>query len=499
MTKYVKTSSFICFSLLCYALLPIVSAAQIGSKTEALSSEAVDDISSPETDAVVVLQTGCSGTLIAANIVLTAGHCLGQPGSFVAVGHEPHPRGWMEFERLLQIEFGVDRNAPKFRAFATHWRWPGPDDIVLLKLDQKIPVDFAVPSRVLTCFPKEVGQGNRRNREEWSRRVSKFLRDKELLMTGWGVDENGALPDKRRKLSASFEQFPHQRRVLQINLLKAKGAEGGNPLAGDSGSPLYWINEHTGIRHVIGELQQTGGSYVSTFGVGGIDEEGTDKPNIRAWIEGVLYTEVINNRTIGEASTLIGLFSWFSPDRGDNFASTDPAWRISLRGKQPDLSMEHIHNSDQEIKSGYRGYRFEGYVFDPRQPQPEGTVPLFSWWNSKRGDNYATTKPSWGMKPDAASWRSSKITNGPSKSGYKLFRIEGYIFDPKQPQPPNTIPIYSWWNPSTQDNFLTTDPRWSMKPSEVRWQGENITNGRRKRGYTMYRLEGYVYTPIGRW
>jgi hypothetical protein len=360
MTRPIEILFFFLFTLIGCALLPSESAAQVGSKNQALSSEAKDDISSPETDAVVLLQTGCSGTLVAADIVLTAGHCLGNPGSFVAVGHEPHSRGWMEFERLLQIEFGVDRNAPKFRAFATHWRWAGPDDIVLLKLDQKIPVDFAIPSRVLTRFPKEVGQGNRRNREEWSRRVSNFLRDKELLMTGWGVDENGDFPDKRRKLSASFEQFPHQRRALQINLLKAEGAEGGNPLGGDSGSPLYWINEHTGVRHIIGELQQSGGSYVSTFGVGGIDEAGTEKPNIGAWIEGVLYTEVINNRSVGEASTLIRLFSWFSPDRGDNFATTDPAWRISLRGKQPDGSMEQIHSSDQETKSGYRGYRFEG-------------------------------------------------------------------------------------------------------------------------------------------
>lgn len=494
-----KTTILFYAVLLMYFLSSNVGFSQIGKNTQALSSQARDDISSPERDAVVLLKTGCSGTLIAANLVLTAGHCLGQPGVYVAADHTPHSRGWMEFERPLQIEFGVDRNAPNFRAFATHWRWAGPDDIVILKLDQMIRPEFAIPSRVLTQFPKAVGKGSPSNRIQWSRKVSDFLEGKELLMTGWGVDESGAFPNKRQVLNGSFEQFPHQRSVLQINLLKARGARGGAPLGGDSGGPLYWINPHTNSRLVIGSLQQQGGSYVSTFGVGGVDEEGTNKPNIANWIEGVLYAEVINNREYGRSSDLIQLFSWFSPDRGDNFATTNPSWRIPLRGKHFDNTMEHIHPTDQPERSGYKGYRLEGLVFDPRQPQPAGTVPLFSWWNPQRRDNFATTNPDWNMSPSAARWEGASITNGPSNQGYRLFRIEGYIFDPKQPQPPNTIPVYSWWNPNAKDNFLTTDPRWSMPPQEVRWSGNSITNGKSRRGYKMYRLEGYIYPPVSRW
>ena len=87
-------------------------------------------------------------------------------------------------------------------------------------------------------------------------------------MSGWGLDENNNLPLQRKVLGASFVEFPHRRpRGIQVNALLARGNGGGGPNLGDSGSPLYWINESTGVRHVLGELQQTGGSYISTFGI----------------------------------------------------------------------------------------------------------------------------------------------------------------------------------------------------------------------------------------
>ncbi len=151
---------------------------------------------------------------------------------------------------------------------------------------------------------------------------------------------------------------------------------------------------------------------------------------------------------------VLPVYSWWNPVRGDNFATTDPNWSGNIGDTQ----------------SGYTLYRIEGYIFDPNQPQPAGTVPVYSWWNPVRGDNFATTDPNW----------SGNI--GDTQSGYTLYRIEGYIFDPNQPQPAGTVPVYSWWNPGTGDNFATTDPNWSGNTGDT------------QSGYTLYRIEGYMYS-----
>ena len=150
--------------------------------------------------------------------------------------------------------------------------------------------------------------------------------------------------------------------------------------------------------------------------------------------------------------TTVPLYSWWNPGPADNFATTDPNWSGNIGDTQ----------------SGYTLYRIEGYIFDPNQPQPAGTVPVYSWWNPDRGDNFATTDPNW----------SGNI--GDTQSGYTLYRIEGYIFDPNQPQPAGTVPVYSWWNPDRGDNFATTDPNWSGDIGDT------------QSGYTLYRIEGYL-------
>ncbi|HEY6036541.1 MAG TPA: hypothetical protein VIV58_19820, partial [Kofleriaceae bacterium] len=62
------------------------------------------------------------------------------------------------------------------------------------------------------------------------------------------------------------------------------------------------------------------------------------------------------------------------------------------------------------------------------------------------------------------------------------------------PQPANTTPLWSWYSPARGDNFATTDPFWSMDPAAAVWNGEHISNGPSRDGYTLYRLEGYVPT-----
>lgn len=152
-------------------------------------------------------------------------------------------------------------------------------------------------------------------------------------------------------------------------------------------------------------------------------------------------------------SVVVPLYSWWNPQRGDNFASTNPHWSGQVGAHQ----------------EGYTLYRIEGWIYNPARPQPHGTVPLYSWWNAQRGDNFVSTNPYW----------SGPI--GTQKEDYTLYRLEGYIFDPAQPQPSGTVPLYSWWNPARGDNFATTDIAWAGKV------------GTRQNGYTLYRLEGYIY------
>jgi hypothetical protein len=170
------------------------------------------------------------------------------------------------------------------------------------------------------------------------------------------------------------------------------------------------------------------------------------------------------------------LVHWYNGDRGDNFLTSDPRWS----GRVGDLV------------GGYRLFREEGQIFDPRGSRPPGTLPLYSWWNPERQDNFITSDPRWSMDPSTIRWSGENISNGRVQAGYSLYRLEGYIYDPKHPQPPGTLPLFSWWSSDRADNFATTNPRWSIPVGDVRWSGEHITNGIARDGYVLYRLEGYV-------
>ena len=129
---------------------------QTSSSQASLTVPARNDISNTTTNAVVIVGGGCSGTLIAANLILTAGHCM---GGWVYPNQEPIANQWIPFRDSVPIYFGLNRNNPILTAYATHWSWAGPDDIWILKLDQNVSPSIAVPSRVLTRFPYEVNIG----------------------------------------------------------------------------------------------------------------------------------------------------------------------------------------------------------------------------------------------------------------------------------------------------------------------------------------------------
>lgn len=94
-----------------------------------------------------------------------------------------------------------------------------------------------------------------------------------------------------------------------------------------------------------------------------------------------------------------------------------------------------------------------------------GTCFLYTWFSSVRGDHFTTSDPAWiGDVGD--------IHN--SGDDYELMRIEGRVFSPDFPQPPDTVPLWNFCNPERGDNFLTSQPAWVSRSA--------------RDGYTRFRL-----------
>jgi M6 family metalloprotease-like protein len=142
------------------------------------------------------------------------------------------------------------------------------------------------------------------------------------------------------------------------------------------------------------------------------------------------------------------LYSWYSPSRGDNFATTDPRWA----GRPGD-----------QRSPDYRFVRIEGLVLSEARP---GTRPLYSWYSPSRGDNFITSDPRWAGR------------SGDEKDGYRFVRLEGHVFE--QPLA-GTYPLQSFWDPTRADNFATSNPLWI---------GEVDDN--RPPNYKLYRTEGHL-------
>jgi len=142
------------------------------------------------------------------------------------------------------------------------------------------------------------------------------------------------------------------------------------------------------------------------------------------------------------------LYSWYSPSRGDNSASTDPRWAGAPGAtRSPD----------------YRFVRVEGLVLASARP---GTVPLHTWYNPSRGDNFTTTDPRWVGAP------------GDEQEGYRFVRLEGHVYE--RPVA-GTVPLQSMWDPEREDNHATSSP---LSIGDI--------GATRPPNYRLYRTEGYL-------
>ena len=373
----------------------------------------------------------------------------------------------------------------------------------MLALDGAVPASIATPREPLTRLPDPAKSD-----------PTAFWRNQRFRVAGWGqADTQGNMPRYRQVADAGGGEFPCATAFgFAQNMICPRRKDGSSVLPGDSGGPLYWRDDASGKEYVVGALQGVEGSnragrWTVTFGGhlrtgAGVYASTPLGITLGEWIDqGIaqrIPAQLIGQRQVSQptwtASETVPLFEWWSSARGDNFLTSDPRW--SARSDQL-VWGDDVVLSGADSQQGYDLSRIAGRAFDPKAPKPEGTVPLFSWWSSTRKDNFATTDPRWGVPVDDIQWNGESVANGPDQSGYTLYRLEGYIFDPKKTRPPGTVPLWSWWSPEREDNFATSKRDWGMHPEQVRWQGEHLANGRSRQSgveYSLYRLEGYLPT-----
>ena len=99
---------------------------------------------------------------------------------------------------------------------------------------------------------------------------------------------------------------------------------------------------------------------------------------------------------------------------------------------------------------------------------------LRHWWSPSRTDNFTTT--------DLWGWTGWYCDPEFYLTDYEERPIMGRIFSPGAPQPPETIPLYTWYSCSRDDGYITT--LWSGNVGDIR------------DGYQFVRLEGYIYASF---
>ena len=280
----------VCFCILPFVIFlmtPNLSAEEIGSTTSALIG-GERDVDNAITNSVVYLPDtgGCTGTLIAPRIVVTAGHCIthnppvrGLPPTNEGGKDWELPGVWyplFDYPNGVRVQFGNDRNNPRLTVRAFHYNHPGWADVVMLGLDEAVPAETAVPAPVLTSLPS-------------NKQPADFWKGESFEMVGWGFTDScqGSNPARfRQRAKATYGAYPHNERP---NQLRVEGKKNASVAQGDSGGPLFWTWQDR--RFLVGTVQgceRNGGRYFGTWTKGGKDENGKQRPNLSAWYDSVL-------------------------------------------------------------------------------------------------------------------------------------------------------------------------------------------------------------------
>ncbi|MDR4502647.1 MAG: S1 family peptidase [Nitrospirales bacterium] len=392
---------------------------------------------------------GCTGTLIKSDIVITAGHCVNRPSGFEAEDGQWYSTTVLENRRTSEIGFGYDRENFRLVLKATYFSILDGADIALLALESPVNSQVAIPKKVLLDAPVGIS---------WSRQS--------FRQVGWGMlSATAGAPALRRSGSAIFRQFPcYTFQAIQADKICVNGSQ---VRAGDSGGPLYWMDSRGG-EWLVGVAQGTegnGGRYVPTFLQAGaitVHDDGrrTEEPDISSFLKQHLASSAcsqIRAQALDRSPT-VPLVSWYSRSRNDNSTTANKAWQgcqgdtqspdygftriegiifspdrpqpegtIPLhkwyspdRGDNWTTSQHFIAAQRREgLSPNYRFVRIEGYIYPPSLDRRSGVVPLYSWYSPSRMDNWVTTQ------------HREKGERGENLSpDYRFVRLEGYVLDP---------------------------------------------------------------------
>jgi Trypsin len=384
---------------------------------------------------VKVLWNGgsCSGTLVKADIVITAGHCL--PGR----GHPEMPDSIFDEKWHLiptapaQVRVGPDSLNPRFTATARYFTHPriDPDgihvDFAVLGLDQQVPADIATPRQAALERPAIDSSTT-------------------FAVYGYG----GGRRFRQFAMATGYADLPPPL-VNAFDVFLTGGAFGE---AGDSGGSIF----HGGTTGpVIGVIRAVGSGGLiegrSTFGRG---DPGPDvSAFLRTKLEVSFCGQIRGQLNLTSPAPLA--FHWHSPSRGDNLTTTDPAWG----------------GCEGDVRSpDYRFSSLEGRMFSAARPRPAGTRAIHLWYSPSRADNFTTS-----------AW-----TGGPGdvrSPDYQYVALQGYAYDPASPSPgPGTVAMHSWFSPSRGDNYGSTSPGWQGGPGDTR-----------SPDYRWSHLVGHLLTP----
>jgi hypothetical protein len=143
------------------------------------------------------------------------------------------------------------------------------------------------------------------------------------------------------------------------------------------------------------------------------------------------------------------------------FAQSFPLWSAWQAQREDNFSATNEDALCAAMNIGYTITRIEGYVL---QNPGNGTARLRVFWNSQRGDNFTTATDA-GVR-DAQTAGYTEVQGA----------IAGYVFISPTP---GMVALNTYWNSQRGDNFTTTLA--SPPP-----------------GYTLVRVEGYIYPGTNR-
>jgi len=239
----------------------------------------------------------CTATLVAPDLILTAGHCIRRPdvGSFDPFRPASVSPDWQRPDRYyplgrdVTVHVGTTVADPVFATTTSQYAVPGLADMLLMRLGEPVPASAAVPVKILTRPPREVLD------------ISAWLRAQSFEVAGFGddndadnIDVDGDGGVDNWTASTHLNQGRFRRAVFpcasaDAHKICSESADGSGVRMFDSGSPLYWTSP-SGRRFLAGVLQAFGtttATHIVTFYRGGssLRPAGLALSNLGGWLE----------------------------------------------------------------------------------------------------------------------------------------------------------------------------------------------------------------------